>query len=135
MEAHLAKAARRAGLKLGVGLACLGALVGIRMITATPAGLGQDLAELDRLDAELAAVAEPASTPAPHDAGRGDSTGARMDAPDAAAPPAGEVDRLVRCHLGRELQYMRAGDCANRGGGLEELPPPEPEAAATPDPD
>ncbi len=134
MEAYLSKACWRAGAKLVAGLAVLGALVGIRIVTATPAGVEGEIAELARFEAEQASAAGSDAEP-----GRAGSLsaaapdGVETDAAEAgeAAREQGDLDRMVRCVLGGSLQFMRAADCATRGGELEELPPPEPEEAAT----
>jgi len=136
MQAYLSKALRRAGTKLALGLAVVAALVGIRIVTATPTGVEGEIAELERFEAELAAA----------DAGAVSTVGERAgDAATASSVPtrdseprlsdAGtartdgqDLDRMVRCLAGGSAQYMRAADCSTRGGDLEELPPPEPEA-------
>ena len=56
MEAHLSKACWRAGAKLLVGFAVIGAVVGIRIVTATPTGIEAEIAELERFEAEQAAA-------------------------------------------------------------------------------
>lgn len=129
MEAYLSKALWRAGTKLGVGLAVVGALVGIRIVTATPTGVEGDIAQLEQLEAELAA----GGTENPGDGESGTSASGSDSSGSAAgnlesSPDTGDLDRLVRCLDGGAVQYMRAADCATRGGALEELPPPEPEA-------
>jgi len=135
MEAWLSKALWRAGTKLGVGLVVVGAVAGIRIVTATPTGIEGDLAELDRLDAELAA-GDPPGTPTAEassaSASANEPIAAMLEAATRPAPTAADadLDRMVRCRLGGSTQFMRAADCATRGGGLEELPPPEPDAAA-----
>lgn len=131
MEAYLSKALWRAGTKLGVGLAVVGAVVGIRIVTATPTGVEGDIAQLEQLEAELAA----GGTESPSDAESGTSAsgsdaGASAGSSLDSSPDARDLDRLVRCLDGGAVQYMRAADCATRGGALEELPPPEPEAGA-----
>lgn len=134
MEPWLSKALWRAGTKLTIGLAVLGALVGIRIVTVTPTGVAGDLVELERLEAELEAAdsgseraAEPGAE-AMADGVPGPASGAE---PTAAPAPADlhDLDRLVRCHGGEGVQFMRAADCAMRGGALEELPPADPEDA------
>ena len=130
MEAYLSKALWRAGTKLTLGLAVLGALVGGRIVTAPPAGVEGDIAELEQLEAELAAggtgTAANAGPAAPASAG---NPGTSAYGVSGASPDAQDLDRLVRClGGGGGVQYMRAADCATRGGALQELPPPEPEA-------
>ena len=136
MEPYLSKALWRAGIKLTVGLAVVGALVGIRLVTVTPVGVEGDLEQLERLEAVLAAEAAGAATGSSGDASAsGLLTGAGEAEPtppaemDESAPRAAsdDLDRLVRCHGPGGLQYMRAADCETRGGTLEELPPPTPE--------
>lgn len=132
MEAYLSKAMRRAGLKLGVGLSVIGALVGIRIVTATPDGLEADLAELERFEAGLE---DPETVEGPGaDARTAEESASGAEAGwfgqgESSDPAAGDSDpdRMVRCRLDAQLQFMRASDCATRGGALEELPPPEPE--------
>lgn len=148
MEPYLSKALRRAGTKLAVGLAVLAAIVGLRFVTAKPAGLESDLAELERFDAEQAAAeagegsveaADASATGADGSSDAGATTAVESDDASAsesalrsggAGADAVDLDRLVRCWLHGERQYMRAADCATRGGTLEELPPPPPEDAA-----
>lgn len=140
MDAHLSKACWRAGAKLLVGFALIGAVVGVRIVTAKPTGIEAEIAELERFEAEQAA--SQAGGPGAEAGVEGDSVaGADEGAPSmiggrsAAASEAsarsdgeaGDLDRLVRCRLGGSTQFMRAADCATRGGTLEELPPPEPE--------
>jgi hypothetical protein len=133
MEPYLSKALWRAGAKLTAGLALVGALVGVRIVTATPVGVESDLEQLERLEAELAAEAsgasaseaEGATSPSPLAESEGAPADASTSAPRGADP--GDLDRLVRCHGAGGVQFMRAADCATRGGELEDLPPPEPE--------
>ncbi|MBK7947439.1 MAG: hypothetical protein IPK00_01510 [Deltaproteobacteria bacterium] len=140
MEAYLAKACWRAGAKLIAGFAVLGAVVGIRVVTATPTGIEAEIAELERFEAEQAAEAVSPSRSAADSEGDHDaaalatrSSGGMLDG--SSAPVAGgtadtdqaDLDRMVRCHLAGQTQFMRAADCGTRGGALEELPPPEPE--------
>lgn len=136
MEADLSKALWRAGMKLGVGLAVVGALVGIRIVTATPTGIDGDIAQLEQLEAELAAGgAGGAGTSADSESGEsaaGSDSGARAAATLQPSPDARDLDRMVRCLGGGAVKYMRAADCATRGGELDELPPPEPESGASP---
>ncbi len=132
MEAYLSKALIRAGAKLGVGLAVVGAVIGVRIVTVRPAGLEGDLAELERLEASLAAGDMPGamSAEASEAAAASGAGSASAEVPPPAAPSmadTNDLDRMVRCDLGGGALFMRAADCATRGGRLEELPPPEPE--------
>ena len=129
MDAYLSKALWRAGTKFTLGLAVVGALVGVRIVTATPRGVEGDIAELEQLEAELAAAGTGTA------ADEGAAGLASAGNPEASAsgvgstrPDARDLDRMVRCLGGGGVQYMRAADCATRGGELQELPPPEPEA-------
>ena len=135
MEAYLSKACWRAGTKLVAGVAVLGAVIGVRIVTATPAGVEGEIAELERFEAEQASAAATGSLP--DDANALSASASREIESDAAnaggaAPDAGDLDRMVRCFLGGGQQFMRAGDCATRGGELDELPPPKPEEGASP---
>lgn len=135
MEAYLSKACWRAGTKLVAGLAVIGALVGIRIVTATPAGVEGEIAELERFDAAQDSV--DATGSASEEAAALPATGPEDVASDGAVPAGAEpdtsdLDRLVRCFVAGQPQFMRAADCATRGGELEELPPPAPEDGATP---
>jgi len=135
MQAYLSKALWRAGTKLTLGMAVVGALVGIRIVTATPTGVEGEIAELERFEAELAAAAagEVETTsdraldaaPAPSALARDSEPGPSEAA--TARSDGQDLDRMVRCLAGGSAQYMRAVDCATRGGDLQELPPPDPQ--------
>jgi hypothetical protein len=135
MQAYLSKALWRAGTKLALSLAVVAALVGIRIVTATPTGVDGEIAELERFEAELATADAGTVATAGDRAGNASTASSaperdsEPDAPDAgtARADAQDLDRMVRCLAGGSAQYMRAADCATRGGDLEELPPPEPE--------
>lgn len=135
MEAYLSKVCWRAGTKLVAGLAVLGAVIGIRIVTATRVGVEGEIAELERFEAEQASAAETGLLP--NDTRALSASASREIGSDAAnaggaAPDASDLDRMVRCFLGGSQQFMRAGDCATRGGELGELPPREPEEGASP---
>ena len=135
MEAYLTKACWRAGAKLVAGFAVIGAVVGIRVVTATPAGIEAEIAELERFDSALAESAAPEADPADPSVGaepRSTAAGAIDAASGSIGGPSrggdgADLDRMVRCLLTGRTQFMRAADCATRRGALEELPPPEPE--------
>lgn len=143
MEPYLAKACRRAVTKLAVGLALLGALVGLRFVTATPRGIEAEIAELERYAAAAEAgsgtagrVADAAGHPAAEaSSGRAaasaDAVSSSVGGGAWAAADLGDPDRLVKCRFGGERPYMRAADCETRGGQVEELPPPSPDEAAS----
>ena len=135
MDAYLQTALRRAGFKLGAGLAVIGALVGVRLVTATPEGIEGELAELERFEAELAAQPQPDEEQASAleaEAAPGLLDGLMDDGAASADASGADPDRMVRCLLDAGLQYMGAADCGTRGGRIEELPPPEPEDEAAP---
>lgn len=131
MEAYLSRALVRAGAKLAVGLAVVGAVIGVRIVSVTPAGIEGDLAELERLDAALAAgdvtVAQSDPSSDAESQGSGSAEGDTLPTSAPSGIDSNDLDRMVRCDLGGGAQFMRAADCATRGGRLEELPPPEPE--------
>ena len=132
MDADLSKACWRAGAKLLVGFAVIGAVVGIRIVTAKPTGIDAELAELERFEAEQAAAASAPSATASATAPESDGVAGDESSVPTPMAATGDVvssdpDRMVRCHLAGPVQFMRAADCGIRGGRVEELPPPEPE--------
>jgi hypothetical protein len=125
MNEEVRRACIKAGAKLGIGLSLVVALIGIRLVTATPAGLEAGLDELERLDAEIAAESTPAEKNETNDTqpkvSDDDSIVSRLGAgmreqlgPAEAENQGG--DQLVSCRLGGATQFMRAHDCAMRGG-------------------
>jgi hypothetical protein len=131
MERELKRAMTRAGLKLGGGLALIAALVGIRVVTAEPAGVAEGVAALERLEAELAAEtardqADGATRPATRStSAHGEAEGRLRDALASrrrSERPA-DADRLVSCELGGTVQFMRAADCLSRGGDSTDFDP------------
>lgn len=117
------RACIKAGTKLGVGLALVIVVIGIRLITATPDGVEAEIEELSRVEAELAASASEseraAGASAPSDAN--DSIVSRLSAGvreqlggSKGSDP--DAERLVSCRLPSGSQFMRAADCAVRGG-------------------
>lgn len=131
------KAIAKAGWKLGGGGLLVGAVLGVRIVTADPDGIESEIEELATLEAELAADAEGRGVEAPfRDAeGRDADTAssdaeaeglvARMSATVRDTLSGGETgpdpNRLVRCDLGGGVQFMRAADCQSRGGGLTDV--------------
>lgn len=124
MEATLESAFKRAGLKFGGGLIFIVAIIGIRVVTATSAGIESEIAELEALESEIAAESvsmgrrvEPKETPPVEDGSLASRLGAtvreRLSGPTAAGP---DADRLVSCSLANGIHFMRAADCATRGG-------------------
>lgn len=125
MDDEIRQAIRKAGLKLGIGLSVLVAVIGIRVVTATPKGVESGIAELERLDQSMATdrVAESENVePAVAVASAEDpsivsrlSTGIREGLPNSESG-SHEGDKLVSCRMASGTQYMRADDCAMRGG-------------------
>lgn len=124
MEATLESAFKRAGLKFGGGLMFIVAIIGIRVVTATPAGVESEIAELEALESEIAAESasvgrrvEAKETPPVEDGSLASWLGAtvreRLSGTTEAGP---DVDRLVSCSLANGIHFMRAADCATRGG-------------------
>jgi hypothetical protein len=128
MEATLESAFKWAGLKLGGGLMFIVAIIGIRVVTAIPAGVESEIAELEALESEIAAESvsagrrvepkvDPKEMPPVEDDSLASRLGAtvreRLSGPKEAGP---DVDRLVSCSLANGIHFMRAADCATRGG-------------------
>ena len=133
MQTEIEAAIKRAGLKLGGGLLLLSALIGVRIVTATPAGIESEIAELGELEPLGAAAAEGAggdAEPARVGAAAVDETRGSL-LPDLGLPgrssssasgaAARDADRLVSCELRGSVQFMRAADCATRGGRSTDL--------------
>ena len=121
MEPEMKSAWLRTGMKLGIGLALIAAVIGIRMITATPDGIESGIAELERLDSQLAAEAAPSAAEKAATASDSDDEGASivsrlsggMLGSDSGSR---DGDKLVSCRVNGATQFMRADDCAMRGG-------------------
>lgn len=124
MESGLAHAYKKAGFKLGGGLMLIAAMLGVRIIVATPDGVEAEIAELEQVEDEFAAeqpTSERRSSPVPASAAKSDSIVSRMGAGvrgqlSGSGRVAPDADRLVSCALGGATQFMRAADCATRGG-------------------
>ena len=121
------KAMTKSGWKLGGGLLIVCALIGVRIVTADPDGIGDDIEALEDLEAELVEDAKERGTKRP-EAAAADDDGlvARMSATvrdslstDTDRGP--DPNRLVRCDLGGGTQFMRAADCQTRGGDLTDV--------------
>ena len=134
MGADLERACKRAATKLFGGWLILAALVGVRLVTSDPSGIESEVAELDAVREGLEAETR-ASEPAPVDADEeGDASlvarvGERVRGVlpgDHGDPDAADRERLVSCRVGGGVQFMRAADCATRGGRARDLAP-EPE--------
>ncbi|HPG24462.1 MAG: hypothetical protein H6748_18985 [Spirochaetaceae bacterium] len=132
MDEDLKRACLRAGIKLGVGLSVVAALVGLRIVTVTPSGLASDLAELEAVDRERAAEREDeraSGDDSPTAGRRGESGASDAQAPlgrlesglrgvlgESGTEVEPDAERLVACRLGERVEFMRAADCALRGG-------------------
>jgi hypothetical protein len=122
MEPEMKLACMKAGAKLGVGLSLLAAVIGIRLVTTTSDGVESGIEELERLDAQIAseAVARDSETPDAEPAAD-DSIVSRLSArmregrPDSASRSQ-DGEKMVSCRLSGSTHFMRADDCAMRGG-------------------
>lgn len=125
------KAIAKAGGKLGGGLLLLGALIGVRILTADPGEIQGELEELEAFEAEFSADAD-AHTPVrgaeTSVAGAGDDelgllarVSATLRDGLSGEAPGPDPNRLVRCDLGRGVQFMRAANCQSRGGDLTDV--------------
>ena len=128
MDSDLQAAVKKAGVKLGGGLLALTAILAIRVVTATPEGVESEIAELEAAAKEIAA--EDAAGTQDHDSAVDSTAPDAEDAslvsrlrekapgkrPATAGSGAEDADRLVSCNLGGGVQFMRAADCATRGG-------------------
>jgi hypothetical protein len=122
MGPELKSACLKAGAKLGIGLSLLVAVIGIRLVTTTPEGVESDIKELERLDSRLASEAmAPKSNLLEAEPVVDDSIGSRLSGgmrnPTADSDSrSGDGDKLVSCRMGGRTHFMRANDCAMRGG-------------------
>ncbi|MBW2423784.1 MAG: hypothetical protein JRG86_06030 [Deltaproteobacteria bacterium] len=124
MQPEIQRALVKAGLKLGAGLGLVAAVVGLRVATAPSDGVESAVAQLESLRVEIEAersAADAGTTPDKDEPGQEDSLVARLGADwlpgRAASPKEAAVDeQLVSCRLGGRTHFMRAGDCAMRGG-------------------
>ncbi len=122
MEAEMKSACIKAGAKAGIGLALVAAVIGIRIVTATPDGVASGIDALEKLDSEIAVEAKAdESAASAGEASEEDSFVSRLGAGMREHLPASdsrsrEGDRMVSCRLGGATQFMRADDCAMRGG-------------------
>jgi anti-sigma factor RsiW len=121
MDLEMKRACIRAAARMVFGLSIVAALIGIRMITATPSSMADAKAQLEALDAELAE--EVASDPTTADVEVPGPDGASVLSRMGRAVPdplsgaeASAPDPLVSCRLSGRAQFMRASDCAMRGG-------------------
>jgi hypothetical protein len=122
MKPEIKRACSKAAAKLGIGLSLLAAVIGIRLVTATPEGIESGVEELERLEAQIASESNSTRSETPDaDPASGDSIVSRLGAgmlehmPDSDPGPR-DGDKLVSCRLGASTHFMRAGDCSMRGG-------------------
>jgi len=122
MEPELKKACVKAAAKLGIGLTLVVAIIGIRMVSVTPDGVPAAIEKLEALDkqieAESASVGEAI---AESGSASGNSIVSRLGAGVRDHLPGSKMksedgERLVSCRLAGRTQFMRADDCAVRGG-------------------
>lgn len=119
MEAEMKSACMKAGAKLGIGLSLLLTVIGIRIVTTTPVGASSGL--------NASELSNPVNSNALEEqAGPDDSlvgqfrAGLREAMPDSD-PRSRDDDPLVSCRLAGRIHFMRAGDCALRGGQATEV--------------
>jgi len=122
MEPEMKTACLKAGAKLGIGLSLLAAVIGIRMVTTTAEGVESGIKDLERLDAQIASESASTNANAPDTAPVPDDSivsqlgaGIRERLP-GGDPRSRDGDKLVSCRLGDSTHFMRADDCAMRGG-------------------
>jgi hypothetical protein len=120
MEAEMKRACLKASAKLAIGLSLLVAVIGIRLVTTTPEGIESEIQELERLDALIASEAN-LDAPEAESGATDDSIGSVFSGALRETKPNNEVrsgdgDKLVSCRLAGRTHFMRANDCAMRGG-------------------
>jgi hypothetical protein len=120
MEAEMKSACLKASAKLAIGLSLLVAIIGIRLVTTTPEGIESEIQELERLDALIASEANP-DAPVAESGAMEDSSGPVFSGALRETKPnndvrSGDGDKLVSCRLAGRTHFMRANDCAMRGG-------------------
>jgi hypothetical protein len=122
MGEEIKRALVRSAAKLGIGLGLLAAVIGIRIVTATPRGVESEIAKLDRFEQATAsetpdtASPAPAATPAESDSLVDRLSTTLREGLPKSDPGARDGDKLVSCRLATGMHYMRADDCATRGG-------------------
>lgn len=135
MEAEIKTAWIVAGVKIGLGFLFVAAIVGIRMVSVSPVSgdaRDSDVIVSDRPASEATATPFALSGSAARDSERGrpDESGSLIDRmtsgvrdrmPGSPAERPREGDRMVSCRLGGATQFMRADDCAMRGGRAQAI--------------
>jgi hypothetical protein len=111
----------KAGLKMGIGLFVVAAVLGIRVVSVERlddssqiAGDGRvaDTRPIDRVEI----AKDEAAREADESSMRQVMTGMRERLPGSASAEARPGDRMVSCRLRGTTQFMTADDCAMRGG-------------------
>jgi len=123
MDSNLKKAFRNASIKLVGGLLIVIGFIGVRIVTADPDGIQQQLAELEAVEEKM--MSDAASRGEAPASVADDSLIARVRGVILSRVTSGlDLDRLVSCRLdGGGIRFMRAGDCRSRGGQSKDFEP------------
>ncbi len=126
MTPEMKNACLKAAAKFGIGLSVVLALIGIRLVTVTPhQGVESGIRDLDRLDSKIAAELESKASGASRASGNSIvsrlGAGLREHLPGSGSR-SHDDSRLVSCRSGGSTQFMRADDCAMRGGESTLIP-------------
>lgn len=126
MESGLKNAWIVAALKSGLGLLFVGALVAIRMVTATPTEQEPVAESSNRAGAESSDPSQATEAAASRDEPSEPSLVARAVSRLKERVSGGEGseadgDRMVSCRIRGRVQFMTADDCAVRGGTASRL--------------
>jgi hypothetical protein len=122
MDAAIQTAWLKAGLKLGLGLLLLGAVVGIRIVTVSPERVATDVETLDPLtdrapvQARTTSTAAEPAVPDSDDSLIGDLASGVIEHLPGAGASRRAGDEMVSCRSRGAVQFMTADDCATRGG-------------------
>jgi hypothetical protein len=124
MESEMKSAWIKAGLKITLGFACVGAVIGIRIVSLTPNRAESDTPSLERVQpvatAETSRVAQraaaPSAVPGPEASPMDRLSSGTRERPRVAMPSSRDGDRMVSCRLAGRTQFMTADDCGMRGG-------------------
>lgn len=124
MESEMRTAWLKAAGKLALGLCVVGAVLGIRIVTvAVDAGKSASdgiAASAEQTQANAGGVREVAPPAAdalePDDSSMGGLASGLLDRLPGTAEMPHAGDRMVSCTLGGAIRFMRADDCAMRGG-------------------
>jgi len=121
MEAAIRSAWIKAGLKMGLGVFVVAAVLGIRVVSV---GRLDDSSKIagsgpvaDALPVERAGIAKDEALGDTEESSmRQVMTGMRERLPGSANAEARPGDRMVSCRIRGTTQFMTADDCAMRGG-------------------